>query len=280
MERDKEGFAYPRIHIDACVHCGRCTAACPALHIREPRPLPAVFAAWNRDDGVRRDSTSGGVFSLLAEYILESGGVVFGAALDGQQHLRHIACFRKEDLWRLRGAKYVQSDLGDCYREVKRWLQVKPVLFSGTPCQVDGLYRYLGHRPENLTTCDLVCHGVPSPSVWEDMVRSIESRRRKTLQAVRFRNKVAGWKNSHFTVVYSDGSVDTAPLFATEFGRAFGRALFLRPSCYRCPLYLYEPDRGFYTGRFLGPSPGGTAGTAGKGCEPSAGEHRPRQPSF
>lgn len=136
-------------------------------HIREPRPLPAVFAAWNRDDGVRRDSTSGGVFSLLAEYILESGGVVFGAALDGQQHLRHIACFRKEDLWRLRGAKYVQSDLGDCYREVKRWLQVKPVLFSGTPCQVDGLYRYLGHRPENLTTCDLVCHGVPSPSVWE-----------------------------------------------------------------------------------------------------------------
>ena len=255
MERDKEGFAYPRIHIDACVHCGRCTAACPALHIREPRPLPAVFAAWNRDDGVRRDSTSGGVFSLLAEYILESGGVVFGAALDGQQHLRHIACFRKEDLWRLRGAKYVQSDLGDCYREVKRWLQVKPVLFSGTPCQVDGLYRYLGHRPENLTTCDLVCHGVPSPSVWEDMVRSIESRRRKTLQAVRFRNKVAGWKNSHFTVVYSDGSVDTAPLFATEFGRAFGRALFLRPSCYRCPYTSMNRTGDFTLGDFWGLRP-------------------------
>ena len=99
----------------------------------------------------------------------------------------------------------------------------------------DGLYRYLGGRPENLTTCDLVCHGVPSPGVWEDMARSLEARRQQPLQAVRFRNKVAGWKDSHFTAVYGDGTVDTAPLFRTEYGRAFGRALFLRPSCYRCP---------------------------------------------
>ena len=97
------------------------------------------------------------------------------------------------------------------------------------------LYRYLGGRPENLTTCDLVCHGVPSPGVWEDMARSLEARRQQPLQAVRFRNKVAGWRDSHFTAVYGDGTVDTAPLFRTEYGRAFGRALFLRPSCYRCP---------------------------------------------
>ena len=175
------------------------------------------------------------MFTLLAEYILESGGVVFGAAFDGSQHLRHTACFRKEELWRLRGAKYVQSDLEGVFREVRRWLDQRPVLFSGTPCQVDGLYRYLGGRPENLTTCDLVCHGVPSPGVWEDMARSLEARRQQPLQAVRFRNKVAGWKDSHFTAVYGDGTVDTAPLFRTEYGRAFGRALFLRPSCYRCP---------------------------------------------
>ena len=197
--------------------------------------MPAVFAAWNRNDEIRRDSTSGGVFTLLAEYILESGGVVFGAAFDGSQHLRHTACFRKEELWRLRGAKYVQSDLEGVFREVRRWLDQRAVLFSGTPCQVDGLYRYLGGRPENLTTCDLVCHGVPSPGVWEDMARSLEARRQQPLQAVRFRNKVAGWKDSHFTAVYGDGTVDTAPLFRTEYGRAFGRALFLRPSCYRCP---------------------------------------------
>ena len=255
MERDKEGFLYPAVHEEACVRCGHCTAVCPALHPREPRPLPAVFAAWNRDESVRKDSTSGGVFSVLAEYILESGGVVFGAALDGRQHLRHVACFRKEDLWRLRGAKYVQSDLGDCYREVKRWLQTKPVLFSGTPCQVDGLYRYLGCRPENLTTCDLVCHGVPSPGVWEDMVRSIEKRKGKSLQVVRFRNKVTGWKDSHFTTVYTDGSVDSAPLFATEFGRAFGRALFLRPSCHTCAYTSMNRPGDFTLGDFWGLRP-------------------------
>ena len=208
---------------------------CPVLRERPQSSMPAVFAAWNRNDEIRRDSTSGGVFTLLAEYILESGGVVFGAAFDGSQHLRHTACFRKEELWRLRGAKYVQSDLEGVFREVRRWLDQRAVLFSGTPCQVDGLYRYLGGRPENLTTCDLVCHGVPSPGVWEDMARSLEARRQQPLQAVRFRNKVAGWKDSHFTAVYGDGTVDTAPLFRTEYGRAFARALFLRPSCYRCP---------------------------------------------
>ncbi len=252
MERDKEGFLYPVIHSDLCVRCGHCTAICPALREQPERPLPAAFAAWNRVEDIRKDSTSGGVFSLLAEYVLECGGVVFGAAMDGHQHLRHVACFRKEELWRLRGAKYVQSDLGDCYREVKHWLESRLVLFSGTPCQVDGLYRYLGTRPDNLVTCDLVCHGVPSPGVWEDMVRSIERRKGKTIQAVRFRNKVTGWKDSHFTVVYSDGSVDSAPLFATEYGHAFGRALFLRPSCYRCAYTSAARVGDFTLGDFWG----------------------------
>ncbi len=235
MERDREGFAYPVVDMDKCIRCGRCTSVCPMLQEREKRSLPAVFAAWNKDADVRRDSTSGGVFSALAEYVLEGGGVVFGAALNGRQHLHHIACFRQEDLWRLRGAKYVQSDLGDTFRAVKKYLETRPVLFSGTPCQVDGLYRFLGGRPENLITCDLVCQGVPSPGVWEDMVRVIESRRGRELQTVRFRNKVDGWKNSHFTTVFDDGGVCTVPLFQTEYGRAFGRALFLRPCCYRCP---------------------------------------------
>ena len=119
---------------------------------------------------VRKDSTSGGAFTAIAEYVLEGGGVVYGAAMDGHQHLRHIPCFRKEDLWQLRGAKYVQSDLDGVFREIREALKTRPVLFSGTPCQVDGLYRFLGCRPENLTTCDLVCHGVPSPGVWEDEV--------------------------------------------------------------------------------------------------------------
>ena len=255
MIRDKEGFLRPQVDLSKCVHCGRCTAACPILHPREGRALPAVFAAWNRSEEIRRDSTSGGVFTALAEYVLESGGVVFGAAFDGRCHLRHVACFRKEELWRLRGAKYVQSDLGDTFREVKKWLKTRPVLFSGTPCQVDGLYRYLGERPENLTTCDLVCHGVPSPGVWEDMAKSLQEHKHRELQTVRFRNKVSGWKDSHFTAVFSDGTVDSAPLFRTEYGRAFGRALFLRSSCHHCSYASMTRPGDLTLGDFWGLAP-------------------------
>ncbi|WP_295582546.1 polysaccharide pyruvyl transferase family protein [uncultured Oscillibacter sp.] len=255
MERDREGFAYPVVDPAACVHCGRCTAVCPLLHPRPQGAFPAVYAAWHRDDGIRRDSTSGGAFTALAEYVLEGGGVVYGAAFDGRQHLRHVACFRKEELWRLRGSKYVQSDLGDTFREIRVALETRQVLFSGTPCQVDGLYRFLGGRPENLTTCDLVCHGVPSPGVWEDMAASIQRRKGKGLQAVRFRNKVTGWKDSHLTTVYDDGTVDTAPLFRTEYGRAYGRALFLRPACHRCVYTSMTRPGDFTLGDFWGLRP-------------------------
>lgn len=255
MKRDREGFSYPEISGVLCVHCGRCTQVCPALHQRPVTPLPAVYAAWNRDERIRRDSTSGGAFTVLAEYVLEGGGVVYGAAFDGRQHLRHVACFRKEDLWRLRGAKYVQSDLGDTFREIRTALKMRTVLFSGTPCQVDGLYRYLGQRPENLITCDLVCHGVPSPGVWEDMAYSIQQQKGKELRAVRFRNKVTGWKDGHFTTVYEDGTVDTAPLFQTGYGRAFGRALFLRPSCHHCAYTSMTRPGDFTLGDFWGLRP-------------------------
>lgn len=256
MARDLEGFLYPAVDPDACVRCGRCTAVCPALHPRETGGhLPAAFAAWNTDPGVRRDSTSGGAFSALADYVLESNGVVFGAAMDGRQRLHHIACFCKEDLWRLRGAKYVQSDLGEIYKEVRKCLESRLVLFSGTPCQVDGLYSFLGGRPERLITCDLVCQGVPSPGVWEDTVAWIEARQGREIQAVRFRNKVSGWKDSHFTVVFAGGAVRSAPLFQTEYGRAFGRALFLRPCCYRCPYASLSRPGDFTLGDFWGLDP-------------------------
>ena len=235
MERDREGFAYPVIDGAACVRCGHCTAVCPVLRERPQSSMPAVFAAWNRNDEIRRDSTSGGVFTLLAEYILESGGVVFGAAFDGSQHLRHTACFRKEELWRLRGAKYVQSDLGGSFSQVKALLEEgTAVLFSGVPCQVDGLKRYLGKDYPNLLTCDLVCHGVPSPAVFRAYLDGLEAARGSKVVSVRFKDKSHGWSHPWFTAQFADGSVYTEDFNRTGYGRGFGMQLFLRPACARC----------------------------------------------
>lgn len=254
MQRDKEGFLYPVVDHALCVECGRCTSICPVLQERKPgEHLPVAFAAWNRDEDIRRDSTSGGVFSLIANYVIEDGGVVFGAALDSKMHLRHIACWSKEELRHLRGAKYVQSEIGDTYQQVRKLVESgRKVLFSGTPCQVDGLYRYLGRRPDGLLTCDLVCHGVPSPGVWEDMADSIQRETGRKLSNVRFRNKVSGWKNSHLTTLFEGGTVNSRPLMQTEFGRAFGRALFLRPSCYRCHYASINRPGDFTLGDFWG----------------------------
>ncbi len=255
MERDREGFAYPVIDGAKCAGCGLCARICPVLKPRETHHLPAAFAAWNRDGEVRRDSTSGGVFSALADFVLEGGGVVFGAALDDRQRLRHTACFSKKELWRFRGAKFLQSDLGLTFRLARECLETRQVLFCGTPCQVSGLYAYLGGRPENLITCDLVCGGVPSPGLWEDMARSIEVRRKKGLQAVRFCNKVTGWQDSHLTLVYDNGTVDSCPFLRTEYGRAAAQGLLFRPSCYQCPYTSMARPGDFTLGDFLGLRP-------------------------
>ena len=200
MLPDREGFLYPTV-TDACIQCGHCAHICPVRKQREPRPEPAVFAAWNPDAAVRQASTAGGVFSLLAEYILDEGGVVFGAALDEELQVRHIAVKDKAELPRIRGAKPVQSDLGDSFRRVRHYLdQGRRVLFSGTPCQVDGLYHFLGEHPERLLTCDVVCSGVSSPGVWSQLVRSMAYIKRQPPVAVSFCGKLPGEKERRFHV--------------------------------------------------------------------------------
>ena len=201
---------------------------------------------------MRRDSSSGGVFSALSDFVLEAGGAVFGASFDARLRVVHTAVFRKEDLWRLRGAKYVQSELGETFSQIRKALKTRMVLFSGTPCQVDGLYSFLGTRPENLITCDLVCHGVPSPGVWEAVTAELRRRNGADLRAVRFRNKVSGWKDAHMTVVYENGLTDSRPLYETEYGRAFGRSLFLRRCCHHCAYANFNRPGDFTLGDFWG----------------------------
>lgn len=235
MLPDREGFLYPTV-TDACIQCGHCTHICPVLKQREPRSEPAVFAVWNPDEAVRCQSGAGGAFSLLAEFILDDGGVVFGAAVDEDLRVRHIAVKQKSDLPRLRGAKLVQSEIGDSYQRVRHYLSRGcRVLFTGTPCQVDGLYRFLGEHPEKLLTCDILCSGAPSPGVWAHLVRSMAYIKQKKPVAVQFCGKLTGEKDRRFRVEFEGGSAYDAPLPKSELGQGLRRKLFLRPVCHQCP---------------------------------------------
>ena len=235
MVPDREGFLYPQVE-DGCVLCGHCTHICPVLKQREPRTEPAVFAVWNRDAAARQASTAGGVFSALAEYVLEGGGVVFGAALDDRLRVAHTAVKNAHELPRLRGAKPVQSDIGETYQQVRLYLdQGRQVLFSGTPCQVDGLYRYLGEHPERLVPCDVACSGVCSPGVWARLVSSMAYVKQHRPGAVEFCGKLSGDQERRFRVLLEGGGRYDAPAPKSELGRGLTRGLFLRPACYRCP---------------------------------------------
>ena len=234
MVPDREGFLYPQV-TDGCVQCGHCTHICPVLKQREPRTEPAAFIVWNGDESVRRASTAGGAFSALAEFVLESGGVVFGAAMDDALRVVHLSVKNPHDLPRLRGVKPVQSDIGESYQQVRLYLdQGRQVLFSGTPCQVDGLYRFLGEHPERLLTCDVACSGVCSPGVWEKFVRSMAYVKQQKPLSVDFCGKLNGESGRRFRVTFDRGGQYDAPLLRSELGRGITRGIFLRPACYAC----------------------------------------------
>ena len=250
MAPDREGFLYPEV-TDGCVQCGHCAHVCPVQKQREHRTAPQVFAVWSRDESVRQASTCGGAFSALAEYVLEGGGVVFGAALDENLRVVHTAVKNVHDLSRLRGMKPVQSDTGDAYQQVR---QGRQVLFSGTPCQVDGLYRYLGEHPERLLTCDVACGGVCSPGVWAQLVKSMAYVKQHRPTAVEFCGKLTGDRERRFRVKFEGGGRYDAPMGKCELGRGIARRLFMRPACHRCAYATTDRPGDVTLGDFSGGS--------------------------
>lgn len=254
MAPDREGFLYPEV-TDGCVQCGHCAHVCPIQKQREHRTAPQVFAVWSRDESVRQASTCGGAFSALAEYVLEGGGVVFGAALDENLRVVHTAVKNVHDLFRLRGMKPVQSDTGDAYQQVRLYLdQGRQVLFSGTPCQVDGLYRYLGEHPERLLTCDVACGGVCSPGVWAQLVKSMAYVKQHRPTAVEFCGKLTGDRERRFRVKFEGGGRYDAPMGKCELGRGIARRLFMRPACHRCAYATTDRPGDVTLGDFSGGS--------------------------
>ena len=196
MIKNSEGFFVPKINKGKCVHCGLCDQVCPIIKVtslNNQYKMPKVYAGWAENKKIRLRSSSGGVFSVLAEYFLKKKGYVCGAAFDDKNHLRHIIISNKKDLQKLRGSKYVQSEIGGVYRKIRDLLEKnKRVLFSGTPCQVAGLKNFLRKDYERLVTIDLICHGVPSPLVFDKYLKEVEGQYKTKINKINFRNKSIG----------------------------------------------------------------------------------------
>lgn len=233
MTRDAEGFAYPKINPELCIKCGRCDVTCPALNFQTKtiEDFPPTFVATYQNDKILRHSSSGGVFSALSEIILASGGVVFGAGFDKNWHVLHTSARTFDELENLRGSKYVQSRIGDIYRQVKDALKSQKVLFSGVPCQCAGLKHFLGGDHENLLTVEIICHGVPSPKLWENYIGEIGYAHE--VKHVNFRSKRNGW-GSNMDINFSDRGYIMEANFKNLYGKLFLRNLSLRPSCSSC----------------------------------------------
>lgn len=167
LHEDEEGFLYPKVNLDKCIDCGLCEKVCPVLHQAEERVPLEVFAAKNPNEQIRMESSSGGFFTQLAEQMIEAGGVVFGVKWNEHFEAVHAYTETKEGLAAFRGSKYVQSHVGDTFKQAEQFLkQGRQVLFSGTPCQIAALKLFLRKDYENLLAVDFICHGTPSPGVF------------------------------------------------------------------------------------------------------------------
>ena len=240
MQLDAEGFYRPVIDAEKCVQCGACERACPwNMPVENPNVAdvsPKTVAAYAKDESVRLQSSSGGIFTVLAERVLDDGGVVVGVAQTAPTRFGHIVVDNKADLAKLRGSKYVQADVGLVYREVRSLLKAgSKVLFSGTPCQVAGLYAVLGNATSaDLFTVDIVCHGTPSVKVFEKYVREMEKTDNSVLDGVNFRDKSEGWSGYALLHRFRSGKSVSVHHGRSKYMRLFLSRICQNTSCDDC----------------------------------------------
>lgn len=236
FEEDDEGFRYPRVNASECVDCGLCSQVCPIQNVPQTVSPKGGFAYQSANQEVLFSSSSGGLFTALANQCLRQGGRVFGARFNERWEVEHTGVDTLQGVEALRTSKYVQSRVGQTFREVADTLSKGiPVLFCGTPCQVAALQRYLRKNKELLTCVDFVCHGVPSPLVWRKWLSAVFAGRK--ISAVNFRSKPEGWNNYHLEVRLESGEVFSYAIPDSAYTKAFSANIMLRPSCYRCQMH-------------------------------------------
>lgn len=239
MSFDENGFFYPRIDDSKCIQCKQCIRVCHNNNVLEVTPA-SFYMGTHKDIDVLKKSSSGGAFTALSEYVIKKGGVVFGASFDEKtRKVYHVSIKSADELDRIRLSKYYQGTIDKCYQEVKEYLKCGFVLFSGTACQIAGLYSFLGGKDDNLITVDVLCHGVTSKKVVDSYIRGKEKKYGKKAISYRFRLKPddSVWFSGGSTkmrVDFDDGTSMIEPAEKDTFFIGFNKYLFLRESCYTC----------------------------------------------
>lgn len=235
MVDDNEGFWYPKVDEELCVKCGLCKKVCPIIQKIKKVDNMKFFACKNKKEIDRLSSSSGGVFTLLIEETLNSNGIVFGVEYDEKLNAKYSYVYSLEKSQKFRGSKYVQSRIGNSYKEAKNFLeQGKNVVFTGTPCHIAGLKKFLGKEYKNLLLIDIACHGVPSPAVFEKYKRYLAQKYGSEVKNISFRNKTNGWKNYKLKFELENGEEKFELANENMYMKGFLRDIYLRPSCYDC----------------------------------------------
>ncbi len=236
MIEDEKGFKYPNVSNEKCINCGLCNKVCPIINNKKITNNPKAYACINKNEGIRMQSTSGGIFTLLATAIINKNGVVFGASFDEMFGVHHTYSETLEGIQKFRGSKYLQSDINDTYQEVKEFLKNdRYVLFTGTPCQIEGLINFLGREYEKLYLQDIICHGVPSPKVWKLYKECREKQFDAKLDKMSFRDKSAeGWNRYHVKMNFKNNKSYDMIHNTDIYMKAFLKHLSLRESCTDC----------------------------------------------
>jgi coenzyme F420-reducing hydrogenase beta subunit len=240
MLSDEEGFWYPEVDYSKCFKCAKCINVCPIINYKTIKNEtikddPVAYACMNKNESIRLESSSGGLFTVIAERVIKNEGVVFGAGFNKNFEVVHSYVESKEELEKFRGSKYVQSKIGDTYKQARDILEKgRNVLFTGTPCQIGGLQAFLKKSYENLLCVDIICHGVPSPVLWKKYIKYREEKAGSSTQRIAFRRKDEGWKRFSVSFLFKNNTEYRKTHDKDLYMRAFLKDVCLRPSCYGC----------------------------------------------